>query len=371
MHLRIVLAALVYFPCLLTLQQTCHASDQQTVKIGVIAPLTGNAAHIGNEIQRTIQVLTEQLSTQKLTHKYEFIIEDGKAAMDNSPSTAARKLIGIDGAKFLITATSGETLQVGPIAQRKKVLTFAVVSSHKDVKHLGDFIFRTFIDVERGMKTLAERIRKDEKTPVALLTEDHVFTQGIKTLLQKHLKDDVVFAEDYPIDSTDLRTVLSKAKSKGAKSYYFNCGHPKTCAIITVQARQLGITASIYSYLHIDNPEYLEAAGDYANGVKFLAPPDIEASSPQYRRFLKRYKSRFGHEAKNDFIARSTYDAAQCIIRGIEAKGVDPSSVVQYLKDYQGEGALGKLSFDENGDIRDIDYVIKVISNGRPLMASP
>ncbi len=341
-----------------------HAVDNSHVKVGVIAPLSGNAAHVGAEIQRTIAVIGTQLAKRELNNSYEFHFEDGKAGTDNSPSTAAQKLIHIDDVEFLISASSGETLQVGPIAQRNEVLLFAVFSSHKDVKHIGDFVFRTFIDVEKGIALLSEHIRAEKDVPVAVLTEDHAFTQGVKFLLVKNLQGDIAVAEDYPENETDVRTMLHRAKMKGAKSYYLSCAHPKTCALITNQARQLGITDPLYSYLHIDNPEYLLAAGVNANGVRYLAAPDISAAPPFFKQFLTAYVQRYSHEPKNDFLARTTFDATYSMIAGIEAVGADPKAVVKFLKDYQGDGALGKVRFDENGDILNIEYVIKEIRNG-------
>ena len=338
----------------------------EKVTIGVIAPMTGNAAHIGDEIQRTLSIVQEQFKEQKLINTYKFVIEDGKAAMDISPSTATKKLLEIHKAKFLISATSGETLQIAPIVKKERIVTIAVFSSHKDIKHLGKYIFRTFVDIERGIKTLAAEIKSRGITPIALLTEDHVFTQGVKSLLKENLKGQLAYVEDYPIDSSDVRTLLLKAKSSGARSMYFNCGHPKTCALIINQARQLGISIPIYSYLHMDNPEFLQATGENAEGIRFLAPPNIESSQRGFLDFLQKYKVSHGYTPKNDFLSRTTYDAAQVIVRAVESSGSDTENVLEFLRTYKGEGALGEISFDKNGDVRNINYVIKVIAQGRP-----
>jgi branched-chain amino acid transport system substrate-binding protein len=364
--MRHIVLALTLFILPIFRTSNANAAKEENVKIGVIAPLSGNAAHIGNEIQRTLQLLQRLLKDEPPKHQFEFVFEDGKAAMDLSPSTSAKKLIEVDGIKFLISATSGETLQVGPIAQRKGVLVVAVFSSHKDVKHLGDFVFRTFIDVEEGMARFAEWIRKKQGTPLILLTEDHVFTQGIKTLLVKYLKNDLAMAADYPVDTTDIRSLLTRVRGKAAKSIYFNCAHPRTCAIAINQARELGITATFYSYLHTDNPEFLEAAGKNADGVRFLSPPDIETSSADFQIFMEKYAAQYG-EPTNEFLVRTTYDAARSIINGVDSVGPDPKLVAPYLLSYKGNGALGKISFDKNGDIQNIQYVVKEIRDGKPI----
>ncbi len=354
-------ASLVLF----TLVVCVNAEERQTVPIGIIAPLTGNATHIGTEITRTVEVMREMLAADN-KYTYSFLMEDGKAATDSSPTTSFSYLTNVKGVRFLISATSGETLQIGPLAQKKGVLTIAVISSHKDVKKIGDYVFRTFIDVERGMKVLAKQVRQDGNTPIALLTEDHAFTQGIKELLTDYLKDEFIYMEDYEESSVDLKPVLLKAKSYGAKGFYFNCSHPRTCAIVVNQARQLGIPGTFYSYLHIDNPEFLEATGTNSNGVKYLSPPDIHASPKHFQEFIQRYRKKYSEELKNEFLVRTTFDALNCIMDGIEEVGPDPMKVKTVLQSYEKPGALGLVKFDQNGDIENIDYVMKEIAGGKP-----
>lgn len=343
-----------------------EAETRERVAVGVIAPLTGNAAHIGNEITRTVEVMRETLKDRRTTYGYEFFLEDGRAAVDTSPTTAFFHLTEIKKAKFLISATSGETLQIGPLAQKKGVLTVAVISSHKDVKRIGDYVFRTFIDVERGMQVLSQQIRNDKSVPLALLTEDSAFNRGIKELFTSYLKGDLVYVEDYEENSVNLRPILLKAKARGAKGYYLNCAHPGTCAIVLNQAKQLGIIGPFYSYLHTDNPEFLAAAGKNANGVRFLSPPDLDALPKHFQDFLELYRRKYNQKPTNDFLVRTTFDALTCIVEGIERVGPEPGKVKRILQSYKQQGALGEVEFDENGDIKDINYVMKEIVRGVP-----
>jgi branched-chain amino acid transport system substrate-binding protein len=349
---------------------TGYAEQEKVpVKIGIIAPLTGNGAHIGTEITRTIKVWSQKAAPISLHYQYDFVFEDGKAATDNSPTTAFRKLVGVDGAKFIIVASSGEVLQVGPLAEREHVLVIGVFSSHPAIKSLGDYVFRTFPDVERGVQTLVGFIRKHDDGPVALLTEDHPFNQGIKVLLQRYLGKDLIMAEDYKFEEMDLKPSLLHAKTRNPKSYYFNCSHPITCAAIVNQAHQLGLNGHFYSYLHIDNPEFLKAAGPNADGVLYISTPDVSSSSAAFREFLAEYKKLYPEGPTNDFLTRTTYDAATAFFDGIEARAPEVDQVRDYLKSYKKQGALGDVGFDANGDIEGVDYVVKKIVAGKPEVA--
>ena len=67
---------------------------------------------------------------------------------------------------------------------------------------------------------------------------------------------------------------------------------------------------------------------------------------------------------KNDFLMRSTYDAANAIIDGIEAVGVSPSAVSHFLQSYERQGALGEIRFDANRDIQNLNYIMKEVIDG-------
>ncbi len=364
MKLNVMLLMVLFF----SWSSGSAAAKETQVRIGVIAPLTGNGAHIGAEITRTLKLWARTRKAETGT-AYSIIFEDGHAATDNSPTTAFRKLSGADGVRFLIIATSGEMLQAAPLAQAGGVLVFGVFASHAQIKKLGDYIFRTFPDVENGAAMLAGYMREQQDCPVALLTEDHPFNRGMKILLEQHLAGDLVFKEDYAFEERDLKPLLLRAKSKKPKAYYFNCSHPVTCALLVNQTRQLGIPERLYSYLHIDNPEFLQAAGQNAEGMRFLATPDVGDSSAGFKQFLAQYRWEYGHEPKNDFLTRTTYDAATAIADGINARGPYPEAVKSFLLSYKAQGALGKIGFNADGDIEEVKYAVKEIRGGKPVPA--
>ena len=357
------------FPLLLNSKIT-SADNSIPLNIGVIAPLSGSSSAIGEEIARSIEIVKLQENDSAQKYNFKFILEDGKAARDTSPTTAAKKLIALDLVNFLITATSGETLQVAPLAEESKIVTFAVYSGHPQVKYQGRHIFRTFIDTEKGIALLSARIRRNGDLPFSLLTEEHAFNIGIKSLIEKQFKENEIYSLDYPYESLDLRTILLKSKSSNPKSVYLNCATPQTCSVIVNQTRQLGIKLPIYSYLHMELPEFLENTKSNAEGIFFLALPNIEVSIQKYEDFLDRYEKKFGFKPKMNFLSRSTFDAIQCIFDSIESKGANSEAIIDYLAKYIAHGALGEISFDENGDIKDINYVIKMIKNGRPILVN-
>lgn len=349
---------------LLSFLVSSHAyAEKQLVKIGVIAPLSGQFSYAGDDIRKVLSILEPSFESDNF--KAEFIYEDGKCGIGNSATTAAHKLINIDKVKYLITGCSGETLQAGPLAQQNKVVTFAVLSNHADIKKLGDFVFRTYVDIERGMQILSTAIKNSDDLPIAILTEDNAFTQGMKAFLHKLLEGQIVFSDDFVADEVNFRTLIIKSRSKNPKSYYFNCAGPRTCANLINQARNLGVKEQIYSYVYTEHPEVLEAAKGNVDGIKYLTTPDIDQTSEQFKEFMTKFIHTY-QEPKMDFLVRSTFDAASAVWNEVLLYGDDSTKVKEELYSYSKLGALGQVSFDRNGDVKGINNVIKIIKSGKP-----
>lgn len=339
-------------------------SKRIRVNIGVIAPLTGGLAKRGEDLGRLIEIIEPDFNRLSSKYDYHFLLDDGKCGAGNSPTTLAKKFIHVDKIGFLITACSGETLQAGPIAQREGVVTFAVLSTHQDIKKLGDFVFRTFVDIERGVENFAEHMR-EKSGKIAILTEENAFTFGIKKLLLHYLKNSVVFSDDFPPDIADFNTLLTKIRNSGAKGVYFNVLSEGTLAVLVNQSRAMGLDFQIYSYNMPEASSFVTLTGRNSEQLEFIGSPNISGASNQFQRTLRTYWKRHPQGPSYEFILRTFYDAADLIRQGIETYGPNPGKVRDFIAAYHGTGALGEISFDKNGDVGNINYVLKRIEGGK------
>jgi len=331
------------------------------IKIGVIAPLTGTAAHIGEEVSRVLGIIQKRFCKTPCT----FILEDGKAGTDSSPVTAMNKLLKFDKVKIVLAASSGEVLPIAPIAEREGALVMGVYSGHPDIKKFGDSVFRTFPDFEDGVRFLAKTLKSENAIPLAIATEEHSFTKSISTLLTQNLGESNVSEENFSFDERDFRSLLLRMRQRSAKAYYFSCTTPRSCATIIVQARQLGIKQPIYSFLHLDNEEFLTAAGVLAEGVRFLGTPPGSSKSTRFKEFLDEYQQQYPAGPRNEFVMRSSFDGAIALLDCVDPDNQDLSVVTSCLYNYRQTGALGDISFNHDGDVVGVNYVMKEIRNGK------
>lgn len=334
----------------------------ETVKIGAIIPLTGRSANIGRDMQRILSEVEELANRRSTRYRYKFVIDDGQGGLGKAATTIAKKFIEVDNIKFLITGGSGETLQAGPLAERRGVLTIAAYSNHKDIKHLGDYIFRTFIDIEQGMKLIASRIEADRAYPLAALSEENAFTLGMREILEQLLGEKILLSEEFKSEESDFRALLLRAKSRNPAAYYFNAATPKTFSLMLRQAKELGIKEPVYTHAWPSAPMVRESLGELLEGVVYTDVPHIEKSSAEFRKVLDAYHRKYPEGPVHEFMLRTTFDAAMSIINGVEAVGPDPKAVKDFLYQYEAPGALGTVAYDRNGDIKTVQWSVSKVS---------
>lgn len=343
-----------------------RAVYSEEVKIGLILPLTGNQSVYGIDARRAAELLQSGDYLKSKKHSYKLILENGECGMKNAAVTAAQKLINVDKAKFLVVACSGETLQVGPIAEKAEVITIAFASSHPDVKQLGEYVFRSYVEITKGVSLIAKLMKKEKKKRIAVLTEESAFTLGIKSDLKRFLGDSISFTADFHADESDFRTLLLRAKSRTPDAYYLNTASPKTYQALFNQVRQLGITDAIYAYHAPADPDVLKGLGKLQDGTKFIAVPEVEKGSNEFEAFYADFRKKYPEGANIECLLRTSYDAIMSIITAVEIVGPNTKEVKDFLYTHEMDGAIGKVAFDEYGDIKDLNFVLKEIVDGTP-----
>jgi branched-chain amino acid transport system substrate-binding protein len=358
-NVKLIFPVVLIFALTANISRADPAVEKEVVKIGVIAPFTGGLAARGQDIARLLEIIKEHLEQPSFAYQYQFIIEDGKCGAGNAPTLSANKLINIDKVKFLITACSGETLQVGPLAERNKVVSIAVMSLHPDIKALGDYIFRTFVDIEHSIKGFADYMGSACSGKVAILTEENAFTFGMRDLFLKRSGENVVFADDFAADLADFSTLLATINIKGAECVFFNAMSEATLANMVNQIKRMRFKQNIFAYHLPEAASFRKLTGKNSNSLYFIGTPDLKDSAPAFRAAFSEYMKRYPEGPSDVFVARTTYDGIFSIIDGVEAVGPNPEKVKDFLYSYSAEGALGTVEYDSNGDIKDLHYVLK------------
>ena len=133
-------------------------------------------------------------------------------------------------------------------------------------------------------------------------------------------------------------------------------------AQILEQANQLGIKIPFVSGDGFSNPVIYQNAGDYTDGVVYIAPPQIKENA-LLQEFRTNYNKKTGHDP--DSFASNMYDATKIYIAAYQKMRADGKNsradfrnAVAATKDFQ--GVSGLINFAENGDLIANQGVYKV-----------
>ena len=119
---------------LLTLGAIWPAAAQETIKVGLIDPLTGNASFYGQSLQKGAQLAFEEANARGgvLGKKLELISEDDRCVPADGTSAAIKLITRDNVAAILGTFCSSVSLAVGDVVRRygvPQIITSAIADA--------------------------------------------------------------------------------------------------------------------------------------------------------------------------------------------------------------------------------------------------
>ncbi|NQU77958.1 penicillin-binding protein activator [Candidatus Falkowbacteria bacterium] len=340
--------------------------EEDTIKIGAVLPLTGNAAVWGERSRKGIDIAVKEINSAGgiNSRELEIIYEDNLSQAAESVKVL-QKLINVDKIKIIIgSVNSPETLAMAPVAEENKVIIIAPGSSSPKVTTAGDYIFRTRVSAEVESLELADKIINTLKlNDIALLYRDDDYGHGVGEAVKQHFENfggTVKQVEVFLPGATDFKTSLTKIKAKEPEVILI-AAEPKEVGLIMKQREELGIDTPVLIHSGSKGPEINELAKDAANGLIVLNT--FDKTSKKTSDFIEKYNIEYGEEA--EFVSALAYDATKILADMIQRCEIDNECIKDNLyqtKDYQGASSV--LTFDENGDVIQ-PFIMEVFKSGQ------
>jgi len=331
-----------------------------TVKVGFIGPMTGDYANYGKLISAGAALaIAEKNAAGGIggSLKLELIIEDSEGNPQKGIA-AIEKLAGSDKIAGLIGPVfTGVSFVVGDRVQNEGIVMVTPSGTHKDITDIGNYVFRTvasdglqgevagnyFYEV-LGVRNLAVLYVKNDYS--------QGLYEGVKESFERR-GGVVSIAETAQSGDKDFKTQLTKIRAANPDAIYIP-NYVAEMAQILEQAAQLGMRTQFLSGDGFSNPEILELAGAFAEGIVFVGPTQA-AESDASKNFIANY-TRVNGFAPDSF-ATNAYDGASVLIAAMEkvyaADGKLTNAAIRNAfaatKDFP--GVSGTINFAENGDL--------------------
>lgn len=328
--------------------------EASAYKIGFMGPMTGDNANYGILCSQAVQLAVDQANAAGGINgtPIELIIEDSEGNQEKGMA-CIEKLSSSDKISCLVGPVfTGVSFAVGERCQAEGIPMMSPSATHKDITAIGDYVFRTVVsDGLQGEVAGTYFYEVLGYRNIGCLYIKNDYSQGLYEGMKESFErcGGVVSAvETGQIGDKDFKTQLTKLKAAGVEAVYIP-NYTVEMAQQLEQAAQIGFDVPFLSCDGFSNPEIYQLAGDYTEGVVYVAPTQVEESDA-YKKFVADYTAAFG--VAPDSFATNAFDATNIYIQVMKEVGADRTAIrdgVAAIKDFQ--GVTGLVNFAENGDL--------------------
>lgn len=364
------LTALVTLLCLVAVP----AMAAKTIRIGVMAPMTGNWASEGQEMKQIVELLAAEINATGGVNgqQVEAVMEDDggdprTAALAATRLTTKDVIAVVGNYGSSITEAAQMILDEAPLVQIANGST-AVRLTEKGLKY---FLRTSPRDDEQG-RVAAQTLKAQGFKKVAVLHDNTSYAKGLadETMgLLKGLGIDVVFADALTPGERDYSAILTKMKGKNPDAVFFTGYYPEA-GLLLKQKAQVGWTVPFIGGDATNNPDLVKIAGkEAAAGFYFLSPP-VPQDLPyaKAKKFVADYSAKYG-SAPGSIWAVLSGDGFLSIVDAVKATGsTDTEKIAAYLKTEgtKVDGLTGPIAFNAKGDrVGEVYQVYKVNADGQ------
>ena len=338
-------------------------AQEQVVKIGHVAPLSGAIAHLGKDNENGARLAIEDLNAKGISIggkkvKFELVAEDD-AADPKQGTAAAQKLVDAKVSGIVGHLNSGTTIPASKIYNDAGIPQISPSATNPKYTRQGfNTAFRVVADDVHLGGTLGRYAVKELKgKAIAVIDDRTAYGQGVAEEFEKAVKaagGNLVGHEFTTDKATDFMSILTTLKGKKPDIVFFG-GMDAVGGPMLKQMKSLGLNAKFMGGDGICTTELVKLAGDaMADGQVVCAEAGgvDGALKKGMDDFGVKYKKRFNDEVK--LYAPYVYDAVSVMVDAMQrAKSSDPAKYLPELAKTSGfKGVTGSISFDSKGDIK-------------------
>ena len=331
----------------------CGGAGSKTVKIAILAPLSGDVATFGQSTRDGALMAIEEWNAKGGVDgmTIETVVEDSQCSAEAAVS-AANKVIDQDGVKFIIgEVCSSASIPISEIAVAKGILQISPTSTNPSVTVGEDgttkpTVFRAcFIDPFQGL--VAAKYAVDTlgaKTAAVFLDQGNDYVRGLAEVFVAEFKaagGEILVQESYTGDDQDFSAILTKVKDANPDVLYLP-DYYNTVNLIAGQAQEKGITAVLMGG---DGWDSADLDTSVVEGGFFTNHFSADDTRTIVQDFVTKYEAKYG--ARPDALAALAYDAATILLQSMDnADSVDPLKVAEAMASGTFPVVSGEITYD-------------------------
>lgn len=340
----IVLALLAWGLSKLADKQTTGQGSDELVKVGVIMPLSGPTALMGEAIKNAID-LGQYENIQP-------IFEDDQC--DAKKALSAYQKLKLEGVRIFYTACSGSVMALAPLAAQNDDLILTAYAGSAEIRKTGTEVIRFIPDALSVGEAMIKHVSTLQDKKIGIFHEEQDYAQSLADLLRQNLGSRLIATERYNANDTTYRTQITKLKFSGIDTLLFIPTSDKAAQLALKEMQTQNFSPEIIT--EVNSCDYAFKPSDYGlHGVCWRATLE----TPGYERYLADYKTKYSKDSAFPFYDSITFDMF-AIIDNLYKQ----SLLVEELRKSILSGLDGGVSsyrFDSVGEVESSQY-LKMIS---------
>jgi branched-chain amino acid transport system substrate-binding protein len=348
------------------------ARAQQSIKIGVILPYSGQFADTGTQLDNGIKLYMQQHGDTVAGKTIEVIRKDVGGIAPEVAKRLAQELIVRDNADILAGfALTPNALAAAEVSAQAKKFMVVMNAATSIITTKSPYLARTSVTVPQLDESFGLWAAKQGIKTAFTLVSDYGPGIDAETSFQRAFEaggGKVTGSVRMPVANPDFSAFVQRAKDANPEAIFiFVPGGTQPAAIGKALASR-GITPQNTKILgggEITFEDALKSMGDDAIGIITAFHYDYNHNSPMNKDFVAAYNKAFGRNP--DIYSAGGYDGMHLIYAALEKTGgnTDGQALIDAARGMAWESPRGPVSIDpETRDIVQTVYIRRVEKSG-------
>ncbi|MFT4097609.1 MAG: ABC transporter substrate-binding protein [Rhodoblastus sp.] len=343
------------------------ARAEDTVKIGVILPMTGPSASTGREIAAAIKLFQEQKGDKAGGKKVEVIIKDDTGVADITKRLAQELVVNDKVAAIAGFGLTPLALAAAPIATQAKVPEIVMAAGTAIITEASPYVVRTSFTLPQNTMPIAKWALQNKVKKVVTLVSDYGPGIDAEKTFVATIKDgggEVLESLRAPLKNPEFAPFLQKAKDLKPDALFLFVPSGQGAALMKqVLERDFAKDGiKVIGTGDVTDDEQLNGMGDSVLGMITSHNYSAAHDSPENKAFVAAFE-KANPGLRPNFMAVGGYDGMALIYGALDkTKGdTDGTKLVEAMKGMSWTSPRGPISIDpETRDIIQNVYIRKV-----------
>ena len=342
------------------------AAAQDTVKIGLILPMTGQQASTGKQIEAAVKLYQAQHGTTAGGKKVEVLVKDDAATPDNT-RRIAQELIVNDKVHFIAGfGVTPAALAAAPLATQAKVPLIVMAAGTSIITERSPYIARTSFTLAQSSVIIADWALKNNVKKVVTMVSDYAPGADAEKFFSDRVKaggGEITAAIRVPLANPDFAPFLQRAADAkpDALFIFVPSGQGGTFVRQFIERGMDKAGIKLIGPGDVTDDDLLPAMGDAVIGTVTAHMYSAAHPSAMNKKYVADFEKAYNF--RPNFMSVGGYDGMHLIYEALnKTKGnTDGDQLIAAMKGAKWESPRGPISIDpETRDIVQNIYIRKV-----------